>query len=109
MNPGFVNALEMLPVPKTVDPARGWADRGRCIWCGQEATLDLGPRLKVIDGVLHRWTPRGCADCARRKAALTHQSHRASCARCTECEHCPDSRALYRLAHGRHDRLICEG
>ncbi|MGY1500786.1 hypothetical protein ACW4TU_30115 [Streptomyces sp. QTS52] len=111
MNPGFVNALEMLPVPKAADPTRphGRAARGRCIWCGNAATLNLGPRLKVVDRTLHRWLPRGCVDCVQRKAALTHRAHRTSCARCTEWEYCPDSLALYRLALGRLDGLIREG
>ena len=110
MHPGFVNVLEMLPTPKTADPAspRGRAARGRCIWCGKAATLGLGPRLKVIDGALHRWTPRGCEGCAQTQAALTHQAHRAACVRCTEWERCPDARALYALAHGQLDGLIRE-
>lgn len=100
MNPGFINALEMLPAPKAADPTRphGRAARGRCIWCGKTATLSLGPRLTVIDGGLYRWTPHACEPCARREAGHAHTAHRGMCARCTPTEHCPDSRALYRLA-----------
>lgn len=94
MNPAFVNALEMLPIPKTADRTPG-----RCVWCGHQATLlDLGPRLYVADGQLHRWTPRACQDCAEHQAALTYQTHRTTCARCTKWEHCPDSQALHQLA-----------
>lgn len=109
MNRGFVNALEMLPVSRTPDPTWGRGARGCCLWCGEEASLSLGPRLKIIDGALQCWMPRSCADCAESQASLAHKAHRATCARCTEWEHCPDSRALHRLALGRLDGLIREG
>ena len=100
MNPGFVNALEMLPVPKTANPThpRGRVVRGCCIWCGKAAALDLGPRLKVIDGVLHRFTPRACEDCTHREAERLCTAHRRTCARCCGREHCHDSQALHQLA-----------
>lgn len=108
MHPDFADATQMLPVPRTAGPSRGRGARGRCVWCGKEATLSLGPRLKTINGALHRWIPRGCEDCVRHQAALTHHIHRSSCARCTKWEHCLDSRALYDLAHGQPGRLIRE-
>lgn len=108
MNPGFVDVLQMLPVPETAGPLRGRGARGRCVWCGQEPELSLGPRLKVIDRKLHRWMPRACEPCARRKAAQVYASHRGSCARCTEREYCLDARALYCLANGQPDGLIRE-
>ncbi|MFM9566100.1 hypothetical protein [Streptomyces turgidiscabies] len=104
-----MNALGMLPAPKLANPTGGRATQGRCMWCGKEATLNLGPRLKVVDGELHRWTPRACEPCTRAEAGQVYAGHRTTCARCAELEHCLDARALYALAHGRPDGLIREG
>jgi hypothetical protein len=108
MNPGFVNALEMLPVPKRISPTPGQAAGDHCVWCGHAATVDLGPRLRITDEGLHRWKPRTCTPCALSNAKEAYDLHRATCARCTKWEHCHDSRALYALAHGRPDGLIRE-
>lgn len=108
MNPDFVNALEMLPVPKPDQLAPARISGTHCVWCGSGPAVGLGPRLSVIDGHLERWHPRACTPCTRREAAHVHGIHRTTCPRCTHREYCPDGRALYDLAHGQPAGLIRE-
>ncbi|MET7651548.1 hypothetical protein [Streptomyces sp. NPDC005486] len=98
MHAGFVNAAEMLPVPKAAGLAPERVEGKRCAWCGGADTVALGPRLSVIGGTLTRWEPRGCRSCTRREAGRVHDLHITSCARCSHGEYCPDARALYALA-----------
>ena len=98
MNPGFVNAPEMLPVPKAAGLATERVEGKRCVWCGAAATVELGPRLSVVDAALQRWEPRACRSCARREASRVYDIHIRTCARCSHGEYCPDARALYTLA-----------
>ncbi|MFJ1808560.1 MULTISPECIES: hypothetical protein [unclassified Streptomyces] len=98
MNPGFVNAAEMLRVPKAADLPAERVEGKRCVWCGGPASIELGPRLSVIGGALKRWEPRGCRSCARREAGRVYDIHVTTCARCIHRDYCPDSAALYTLA-----------
>ncbi|MFD9394796.1 hypothetical protein ACFWBB_29880 [Streptomyces sp. NPDC060000] len=104
MNSDFVNAAEILPVPKAAGLPSERIEGKRCVWCGGTASMDLGPRLSVITGVLKRWEPRGCRSCARREAGRVHDIHITTCARCTHRDYCPDSNALYALALLRQTR-----
>ncbi|WP_327180664.1 hypothetical protein [Streptomyces sp. NBC_01334] len=104
MDSDFVDAAEMLPVPKAAGPASVRIDGKRCVWCGGAASMDLGPRLSVIDRVLKRWEPRGCRSCAKREARRVHDIHITTCARCIHRDHCPESNALYALALLRQTR-----
>jgi len=98
VNPGFVCAVEMLPVPKAAGLARKRIAGTCCVWCGQTAALALGTRLSVIDGTLKRWEPRACQSCARREAGRVYDIHITRCARCSHRDYCPDSHALHELA-----------
>ncbi|MDQ0831934.1 hypothetical protein QF032_003778 [Streptomyces achromogenes] len=98
MNPGFVNAVEMLPMPKACDLPPERVDGTRCVWCGRPPTVGLGPRISPIGGALTRWTPQGCGPCVGRKAARVYGLHVGTCPRCSHGEYCPDSRALHKLA-----------
>jgi hypothetical protein len=98
VNPGFVNAPEMLPVPKAAGLAPERVEGKRCVWCGSAASVELGPRLSVVDGALKRWEPRACRSCARREAGRVYDIHITTCARCTHRDYCPDSQGLYTLA-----------
>jgi hypothetical protein len=98
VHPGFVNAAEMLRVPKAADLAPERVEGKRCVWCGGADTVVLGPRLSVIGGTLNRWHPRGCRPCTRREARRVHGIHITTCARCTHRDYCPDAKALYELA-----------
>ncbi|MEH0582829.1 hypothetical protein QA942_01445 [Streptomyces sp. B21-106] len=101
MNPGFVGAAEMLAVPRAAGLASERIDGKRCVWCAGPASMDLGPRLSVIDGVLQRWEPRGCRSCVRREAGRVYDIHVTTCARCSHRDYCPDREALARLAGER--------
>lgn len=97
MNPGFVTAVEMLPVPKAADLTPERVAGERCVWCGNGADMGIGPRLSVVGGVLQRWTPRACRPCAGREAVRVHGIHIRTCARCSHHDYCPDSQALHTL------------
>lgn len=98
MNPAFVSAAEMLRAPTAAGLPPQRIKGTLCVWCGQEPSMDLGPRLSVIKGTLQRWHPRSCRPCARSEAARVHGIHRQTCPRCSHGEPCPDGRALYDLA-----------
>ncbi|GKQ36907.1 hypothetical protein [Streptomyces sp. A012304] len=98
MNAGFVNAAEMLAVPKAARLARARVTGQLCVWCGKTPEMGIGPRLSVIDGVLQRWLPRACQSCASREAARVYGIHIRTCPRCSHRDYCPDSRALHALA-----------
>ena len=97
MNPAFVNAVEMLPLPKVADLAPDRIEGERCVWCGGAATVALGARLGVVGGKLLRLEPRSCRPCARREARRVYSIHITVCARCTHRDYCLDCKALYRL------------
>lgn len=98
MHPAFSDAVEMLCVPRIWKLTAPYRHGEVCVWCGEEPTLDLGPRLSSEDGKLVRWLPRSCLDCAAQEAARVHRIHVRVCARCTPFLYCPDSRALHALA-----------
>ncbi|WP_333736359.1 hypothetical protein [Streptomyces sp. IBSBF 2806] len=98
MNPSFVNATEMLAVPRAEGLSPERIDGKRCVWCGGAKTVNLGPRISAIGGALQQWFPRGCQPCTRREAKRVHSIHITTCARCTHADYCPDSEALYRLS-----------
>jgi hypothetical protein len=98
MHPAFANAVEMLCVPRARLLTEPYLDGKVCVWCGQEPTLDLGPRLSAVCGKLVPWRPQSCLDCAADEAARVHRIHLRVCARCTPFLYCPDSRALHALA-----------
>lgn len=98
MNPGFVSAVEMLPVPRAAGLPVERVDGKFCVWCGGATSVELGGRLSVVGGMLRRWEPRACHSCARREAGRVYGIHVTTCARCTHREYCPDARALYELA-----------
>ncbi|MEU5633520.1 hypothetical protein ACH47C_26870 [Streptomyces rishiriensis] len=98
MNPGFVNAAEMLRAPKAADLAPERVTGKRCVWCGGSNSVALGARLSVIGVALKQWYPRGCRPCVRREARRVHGIHITTCARCTHGDYCPDSKALYEFA-----------
>ena len=101
MNPAFVCATEMLPVPKLIGLDDDQRAGLRCVWCGGPPALTLGPRLGADTGELHRWTPRACRPCAAREAGHVYRAHGRTCAHCTPTVYCPDRRALHALA------LVC--
>jgi hypothetical protein len=97
VNPGFVCAVEMLPVPKAAGLAPARVEGKRCVWCGGPASIELGTRLSVIDGAVKRWEPRSCRSCAKREAGRVYDVHITRCGRCSHHDYCPDSTALLRL------------
>lgn len=113
VHPAFVDAHQMLPLPrfKTLPATR--TSGKRCVWCGATATVPLGPRLSTHNGTLHRWNPRSCDPCTRREAARVYQLHIRSCARCAPRLYCEDARALHELSTAspvsRADEPIREG
>jgi hypothetical protein len=98
VHPDYVSAVSMLPVPKAAGMPAERVEGKRCVWCGGPASIELGPRLSVIDGTLKRWEPRSCRSCARREAGRVYDVHITRCARCSHGDYCPDSHALYTLA-----------
>ncbi|MFE4051253.1 hypothetical protein [Streptomyces sp. YIM B13518] len=104
MHPGYVRAPEMLPVPRPDRIRPEQADGHMCVWCDQEPTVDLGPRLSTHTGALHRWRPRACRPCAVREAGRVLTIHTDRCGRCRQRGDCPDARALHRLATAPRSR-----
>lgn len=98
MNPGFVVAVEMLPMPKAAVLSEAQFGGKQCPWCGGFPEISLGVRLSVASGALLRWKPRACRDCTRKEAARVHGLHVRTCARCTAMVQCQDARALHALA-----------
>lgn len=98
MHPGFSTAAEMLCPPRIWKLTAPYRHGEVCVWCGQEPTLNLGPRLSSVNGKLVRWLPRSCLRCAAQEAARVHRIHLRMCARCTPYLYCSDSRALHALA-----------
>lgn len=99
MNPGFVVAVEMLPIPKAVSFSEDQLAGRCCLWCGGHPEIALGVRLSVACGALLRWKPRACQECTRKEAARVYALHVRTCARCTPMVRCQDARALHDLAH----------
>jgi hypothetical protein len=100
MHPGFVNATEMLPVPRAAGLTRDQVEGKVCVWCGgsPDDHIDLGPRISVVRGKLQRWFPRACQACTGRNAIRVYRLHIGTCARCSHRDYCPDSAALHALA-----------
>jgi hypothetical protein len=102
MNPGFVNAVEMLPTPKLRSLTPEQIEGGACPWCGfrlaADAGVRLGPRIGVAGGAIERWFPRACRPCVGKAAARVYRIHVRTCARCSHRDYCPDSRGLHALA-----------
>lgn len=98
MNPAFVCATEMLPVPRAAGLAAERVAGSRCVWCGKGPAVDLGPRISPIGGTLQQWTPRACRACTGREATRVYDLHVTTCARCTHHDYCPDAHALHTLA-----------
>ncbi|MEV6182282.1 hypothetical protein [Streptomyces sp. NPDC052015] len=100
MNPGFVSAVEMLPLPKLDTLSNEQVDGKACVWCsGRPRTpLALGIRLSANAGTLRRWCPVAHQRCAAHKAGKVYRLHIQMCARCAHRDYCPDGRALYKLA-----------
>jgi hypothetical protein len=98
VHPGFVDGIEMLPMPRAADLPYEQIEGDRCVWCGSRPETELGPRISVIDGALFRWHPRACRECVREQAAKVYDTHIRTCAYCTPTCYCIDARALYRLA-----------
>ena len=102
MNPAFVSAPELLPVPRP-DRIQPEQEAGTmCVWCRRTRALpvDLGPRLSTHTGAVRRWRPRACQTCAAREAARVLTIHIDRCGRCTPRAryYCEDARALHTLA-----------
>jgi hypothetical protein len=97
VHPGFVNAVEMLPMPRAVGLPIERIEGERCVWCGGAAAFNLGPRLSTLDGTLHSWRPKGCSACTRQEGRRVFQLHIRNCARCCRTQYCPDARALHAL------------
>lgn len=97
MHPDFVNAAEMLALPRTSGLAEERLKGRRCVWCGGASTVDLGPRVSTLNGGLHPWRPKSCTACARREARRTFNIHVQNCARCCRTRYCPDASALHAL------------
>lgn len=100
MNAGFVNAAEMLPLPKSAHLGIKKLDGKVCVWCGKKPSppVKLGPRIRPVEGSLLQWFPVGCRPCAGAKAIRVYQLHVRTCARCTHRDYCPDSQSLHDLA-----------
>lgn len=98
MNTGFVNAVEMLPMPRAAGLDAAQLDGTRCVWCSRNPELGLGPRISVIAGALKRWEPRACRPCTSREAERVYGIHVRTCPRCSHRDPCPDSQALHALA-----------
>lgn len=101
MHTGFVNATEMLPMPRATGLPIDRIEGERCVWCGHPPSVDLGPRLSTLDGSLHPWHPKGCAACTRREAQRVYRIHISNCARCDRSHYCQDARALHALGWPR--------
>jgi hypothetical protein len=94
-----VGALALLPLPK-FETLSGLQTRGAaCVWCGATLTTptarDLGTRPGP-GGV--QIFPRGCASCARDRAARVYQIHVAHCGSCLRNAPCADRQGLRLLA-----------
>jgi hypothetical protein len=98
MHPDFVNAPQMLAVPRLNTRTKAQTAGRRCVWCGGPATVRLGPRLSSRNGSLDRWEPRACVPCTRREAARVFSVHIRACARCDAALRCVDARALHELS-----------
>lgn len=100
MNEAFAGAPEMLPMPTRARLAAAKVDGKVCVWCGTSPRfpVKLGPRLRVVDGLLARWLPIGCRPCAGAQATRVYRLHIRTCARCVHREYCPDAKALHDLA-----------
>ncbi|WP_416983570.1 hypothetical protein [Streptomyces sp. T028] len=100
MNPGFVCAPEMLPVPRLGGLSREQIAGKACVWCGcsPDDRIVLGPRISPRAGMVKRWFPSACQPCTGRKAVQVYRRHTTTCARCTHRDYCPDSHALHALA-----------
>jgi hypothetical protein len=98
VHPDFVDARQMLAVPRLDTRTEAQAAGADCVWCEAAAPVDLGPRLSVFQGALHRWNPRACRPCARREAGRVYELHIRACARCTPLVCCEDARALHALS-----------
>jgi hypothetical protein len=104
VHPGFLNPVEMLPMPKASGLTSAQIGGTACPWCavqfGTDAGTPLGPRLRVMVGCLEQWFPRACRPCIRREAARVADLHDETCGRCSRNVYCTDSRALHQLARG---------
>ncbi|MEU9173043.1 hypothetical protein AB0D34_35620 [Streptomyces sp. NPDC048420] len=98
VHPGFVDAHQMLAVPRISTRTEAQTEGRRCVWCSGPASVDLGPRLSARDGILERWEPRACLSCTRREAGRVYDVHVGACARCAPALYCPDARALHSLS-----------
>lgn len=94
-------ATEMLPTPKAHTLTDHQINGITCVWCAKQLGnngVKLGPRLRVANGGIHRWKPRGCKPCTGQQAARVYTVHVKACARCSHRDYCPDSHALHALA-----------
>jgi hypothetical protein len=101
MHPGFVRAVELLPVPRPDHIHPDQAAGSACVWCGKEPTVGLGSRLTTRLGTVNAWAPRACQPCAASEAARVLAIHVTSCYRCCCRDRCADARALRQLADSR--------
>jgi hypothetical protein len=97
VHPSFVNAAEMLAMPRTHTLSEEQMEGRQCVWCSGPDTIDMGPRLSTFRGRLHPWRPKGCEDCTRAAAQRSFNLHIRSCARCSRVQYCQDARALHAL------------
>jgi hypothetical protein len=99
---GFVNALEMLPMPRVRGLTSAQITGRACPWCRQafdaDAGIALGTRIRPVGVRLEQWFPRACAPCIRRQAGRVARLHTETCMRCTRHAYCADGRALHQLA-----------
>ncbi|WP_406157008.1 hypothetical protein [Streptomyces canus] len=100
MNPGFVVAVEMLPMPKAARLSEAQLGGRHCPWCAGPPKVSLGARLSVAGGGLLRWKPRACEECTQKEAGRVYNLHIRTCARCTPLVRCADARALHALSKG---------
>ncbi|MGW1532350.1 hypothetical protein [Streptomyces aureus] len=102
MHPDFVNAVEMLPMPRVRSLTPEQIEGAACPWCAihvdGDAGLRLGPRIGVTGSGIARWFPRACRPCVGKAAARVYRLHVRTCARCSHRDYCPDSKALHALA-----------
>ncbi|MFJ4926798.1 hypothetical protein [Streptomyces sp. NPDC088736] len=100
MNEGFVDAPQMLPMPRRANLGIRRIEGKVCVWCGISPStyVKLGPRIRRVGSVLEQWFPIGCRPCTGAHATGVHTRHLRTCARCTHREYCPDEEGLRKLA-----------
>ena len=107
MHPDYIQAGELLAVPRPDRVRPEQAAGTMCVWCDQPPTVDLGVRLSTSSGQhpgrLRRWHPHACQACAAQHAADVYATHITRCHACRPV-YCQDARALHDLSIASRSR-----